>query len=55
MNFIRNILIKIQKRIRQRNYTLIYSDKYGYGVEEKISPKITQIWFINHSDFIERT
>lgn len=47
------IIKYIKKSYRQRNYKLIYSDRYGYGVENKIADKLKQQWFLNHDDFIE--
>lgn len=43
----------MEKSWRQRNYKLIYSDRYGYGVEETLTPGLRYQWFINHTDYIE--
>jgi len=52
-NWIRGIIHSIQKAWRQRNYRMIYSDTYGYGVEEQLSYNLKYQWFINHTDYIE--
>ena len=51
--WIKNIIYSIQKVWRQRNYNMIYSDTYGYGIEEQLSPNLKHQWFINHTDYIE--
>jgi hypothetical protein len=48
-----NIFLRIEKWWRQRNYKMIYSDTYGYGVEEKLTSSIKRQWFLNHYDYIE--
>jgi len=52
-NWIKYKIYTIQKAWRQRNYTMIYSDMYGYGVEEQLSSSLKHQWFINHTDYIE--
>lgn len=43
----------IEKKYRQRNYKFIYSEAHGYGVANRISPRHTKLWFVNHNDIIE--
>ncbi len=43
----------MEKNHRQRNYKLIYSDTYGYGVEEVLSSTVVYQWFLNHEDYID--
>ena len=50
---LKSIIFDIEKAWRQRNYTMIYSEKHGYGVEDKLSPNLKLQWFINHYDHIE--
>ncbi len=52
-NWLKNITEYMEKSWRQRNYKLIYSDRYGYGVEETLIPGLRYQWFINHTDYIE--
>lgn len=52
-NFIERINDRIAKWCRQRTYSLIYSERYGYGVEDKLTPTIKRNWFLNHDDIIE--
>lgn len=52
-NWIKRIALAIEKKHRQRYYKLIYSDTYGYGVEEALSATIVRQWFLNHNDYID--
>ena len=45
--------LAIEKKHRQKNYKLIYSDTYGYGVEEALSHTVVRQWFLNHDDYID--
>ena len=47
--------VRFEKYLRQRNYKLIYSDRYGYGVEETLIPnRLVYQWFVGHADYIDK-
>jgi len=52
-NWIKRIALSIEKKRRQRHYKLIYSDTYGYGVQEALSATVVRQWFLNHDDYID--
>jgi hypothetical protein len=43
----------MEKKHRQRHYKLIYSDTYGYGVQEALTHTVVRQWFLNHDDYID--
>jgi hypothetical protein len=51
-NKINRMIEKFHRYLRQRNYKLIYSDRYGYGVEHRVSYTLIYHWFSNHTDVI---
>ena len=52
-NWIKRIALAIEKKHRQRHYKLIYSDTYGYGVQEALTHTVVRQWFLNHDDYID--